>query len=127
MGSISYMKHVTVSEENIRAFIKWWRENLFLVFLEFQCSNSVQQARPEHSQLLSIHITAGSTFTFAAFQLRSLGILPFGASNTITAAVTFVTAPGGDPNDFSSVKLPCGYAKEADVQSHFHHHYYALT
>jgi len=49
----------------------------------------------------------GSGFTLAAFQLRSFGILPLGASNTITAAVTFVTAPGGDPNDFSSVRLAC--------------------
>jgi hypothetical protein len=76
--------------------------------------NSVLQARPEHSQLLSISNAAGGGFTFAAFQLRSLGILPFGASNTITAAVTFVTAPGGDPNDLSSVKLPWGQTKEAD-------------
>jgi len=52
----------------------------------------------------------GSGFTLAAFQLRSFGILPFGASNTITAAVTFVTTPGGDPNDFSSVRLACEYA-----------------
>jgi hypothetical protein len=121
------MKYVTESEENIRAFIKWGRENLFILFLQFQCSNSILQARPEHSQLLSIHTAAGSAFTFAAFQLRSLGILPFGASNTITAAVTFVTAPGGDPNDFNSVKLPWGYAKQTDLQSHLLHHYYALT
>lgn len=43
--------------------------------------------------------------TLAAFQLRSLGILPFCANNTITAAVTLVTTPGGDPNDFNSVKF----------------------
>lgn len=64
--------------------------------------------------------------TLAAFQLLSFGILPLGAMRTITAEVTFVTAPakgifdhvflkartynksvipGGDPNDFSSVKL----------------------
>lgn len=42
---------------------------------------------------------------FACFQLLSFGIFPFVAINTITAAVQFVTAPGGDPNDFSSVKL----------------------
>jgi hypothetical protein len=64
-------------------------------------------------KLHQIHIAAGSSLTFAAFQLRSLGILPLGASNTITAAVTFVTAPGGDPNDFSSVRLACRYMKEA--------------
>jgi hypothetical protein len=121
------MKHVTKSKENMRTFIKWGKENLSLLFLQFQWSNNALQARPEHSQVLSIHIAADSRFTFAAFQLRSLGILPFGASNTITAAVTFVTAPGGDPNDFSSVKLPWGYAKEADLNSHLLHHYYALT
>lgn len=44
--------------------------------------------------------------TLAAFQLRSLGTLAAGASSTITAAVTLVTAPGGEPNDFSSVKFP---------------------
>lgn len=43
--------------------------------------------------------------TFPAFQLRSLGILPFCANNTITAAVTFITTPGGDPKDFNSVKF----------------------
>ena len=43
---------------------------------------------------------------FAAFQLLSLGILPFGASRTITAAVTLTTAAGGEPNDLSSVRLP---------------------
>lgn len=41
----------------------------------------------------------------ADFQLLSLGILPAGARRTITAAVTFVTAPGGEPNDFNSVKF----------------------
>lgn len=49
-----------------------------------------------------------STFaitTLAAFQLRSFGTLPCGARRTITAAVTLVTAPGGDPNDFSSVRF----------------------
>lgn len=43
--------------------------------------------------------------TLAFFQLRSFGIFPLGASKTITAAVTFVTAPGGEPNDFNSVRL----------------------
>jgi len=38
-------------------------------------------------------------------QLLSLGIFPFLDCNTRTAAVTFITAGGGDPNDFSSVKL----------------------
>jgi len=66
-----------------------------------------------------MHIVINSSLTFAAFQLRSLGILPLGASNTITAAVTFVTAPGGDPNDFNSVRLACGYAKEAGCYSTF--------
>lgn len=49
-----------------------------------------------------------STFpimTFAAFQLLSFGILPLGAVRIITAAVTFTTAGGGDPKDFSSVRL----------------------
>lgn len=32
---------------------------------------------------------------FACFQLLSFGILPLVAISTITAAVTFVTAPGG--------------------------------
>jgi len=59
-----------------------------------------------------------SGFTLAAFQLRSFGILPFGASNTITAEVTFVTAPGGDPNDFSSVRLACEYEKEVGYLIH---------
>ena len=45
--------------------------------------------------------------TLAAFHDRSLGILLGGASSTITAAVTFTTAEGGFPNDFSSVKLAC--------------------
>lgn len=45
------------------------------------------------------------SYTFAAFQLRSLGTFPLGASKTITAAVTLVTAPGGEPNDLSSVRL----------------------
>ena len=45
--------------------------------------------------------------TLAAFQLLSFGI--FGAlldSRTMTAAVTFTTAAGGEPNDFNSVRLP---------------------
>ena len=45
---------------------------------------------------------------FAAFQLLSLGILPPGAVRIITAAVTLTTASGGDPKDFSSVRLFCG-------------------
>ena len=43
----------------------------------------------------------------AAFQLLSLGTLPWGANNTITPPVTFTTAVGGEPNDFSSVRLFC--------------------
>jgi len=43
--------------------------------------------------------------TLQAFQLLSFGIFPFLDCNTRTAAVTFTTADGGDPNDFSSVKL----------------------
>ena len=39
------------------------------------------------------------------FQLLSFGIFPLGAKSTMTAAVTFTTAPGGEPKDFSSVKL----------------------
>ena len=42
---------------------------------------------------------------FAAFQLLSFGTLPPGASKHITAAHTFTTAGGGEPNDFNSVKL----------------------
>lgn len=41
----------------------------------------------------------------AAFQLLSLGILPPGAVRIMTAAVTLTTASGGDPKDFSSVRL----------------------
>jgi len=44
-------------------------------------------------------------YTLQAFQLLSLGTFPFLACNTITAAVTFITGNGGDPNDLSSVKL----------------------
>lgn len=44
---------------------------------------------------------------FAAFQLLSFGIFPPGANKTMTAAVTFVTALGGAPKDFISVKLFC--------------------
>lgn len=44
---------------------------------------------------------------FAAFQLLSLGILPPGAVRIMTAAVTLTTASGGDPKDFSSVRLFC--------------------
>ena len=43
--------------------------------------------------------------TLAAFQLLSLGILPLGASSTMTAAATLITADGGEPKDFNSVKL----------------------
>uniref|UniRef100_A0A1B0BD91 Uncharacterized protein n=1 Tax=Glossina palpalis gambiensis TaxID=67801 RepID=A0A1B0BD91_9MUSC len=39
----------------------------------------------------------------AAFQERSLGNLPPGDKSTITAAVTLVTIPGGEPNDFNSL------------------------
>lgn len=45
---------------------------------------------------------------FAAFQLLSFGILPPGAVRIMTAAVTLTTASGGDPKDFSSVRLFCG-------------------
>lgn len=37
----------------------------------------------------------------------SLGIFPLGESKTMTAEVTLTTAGGGEPNDFSSVKLAC--------------------
>ena len=74
----------------------------------WQTTTSKNRAFP----LFYIQTAVGSGFTLAAFQLRSFGILPLGASNTITAAVTFVTAPGGDPNDFNSVRLACEYAKE---------------
>lgn len=43
----------------------------------------------------------------AFFQLLSFGTLPPGARRHMTAAVTFVTAGGGAPKDFSSVRLFC--------------------
>jgi hypothetical protein len=43
--------------------------------------------------------------TLQAFQLLSFGTFPFLACKTKTAAATFATAAGGDPNDLSSVKL----------------------
>lgn len=43
--------------------------------------------------------------TLQAFHDLSLGIFPFLANNTSTAAVTLTTASGGDPNDFNSVRL----------------------
>lgn len=66
--------------------------------------------------------------TLADFQLRSLGILPFGASKTITAAVTLVTAPGGEPNDFSSVRFALFKVFRASyklehAESHFEQNY----
>ena len=54
--------------------------------------------------------TAATLFMMLAledFHDRSLGTLPPGANKTITAAVTLVTAAGGEPNDFSSVRLFC--------------------
>jgi hypothetical protein len=51
------------------------------------------------------HNICNDLLTFPAFQLRSLGIRPSGDNRTITAAVTLVTASGGEPNDFSSVKF----------------------
>lgn len=41
----------------------------------------------------------------AAFQLRSLGTRPQGASRTITAAATLITAAGGFGKAFSSVRF----------------------
>jgi len=41
----------------------------------------------------------------AAFQERSFGTFPFGASRHMTAETTLTTAFGGEPNDFNSVKL----------------------
>ena len=44
--------------------------------------------------------------TFALAQDLSFGTFPLWVTiRTITAAVTFTTAPGGEPNDFNSVKL----------------------
>lgn len=43
--------------------------------------------------------------TLAAFHPRSLGIRPHGASSTITAAVTLITASGGFGNVFNSVRF----------------------
>ena len=42
---------------------------------------------------------------FELFHDLSFGILEEGAMSTITAAVTLITAGGGLPNDFSSVRL----------------------
>ncbi len=50
----------------------------------------------------------GSTLDIMAFALaqdRSLGIFPLVANKTMTAAVTLMTAGGGDPKDFNSVRL----------------------
>ena len=50
----------------------------------------------------------GSTFDIMAFALaqdRSFGIFPLVANKTMTAAVTLMTAGGGDPKDFNSVRL----------------------
>lgn len=54
--------------------------------------------------------------TFAAFQLLSFGILPPGAVKIITAAVTLTTASGGEPKDFSSVRLLWKGSREDDSQ-----------
>ena len=43
--------------------------------------------------------------TLHAFQDLSFGTLLAGAMSTITAAVTFITAGGGLPKDFSSVRF----------------------
>ena len=51
------------------------------------------------------------TVLFAAFQLLSLGILPFGANKHITADVTLITAGGGEPKDFNSVRFPWNNGK----------------
>ena len=48
------------------------------------------------------------TFAIMAFALAqdlSFGTFPLCAIRTITAAVTFTTAPGGDPKDFNSVRF----------------------
>ena len=37
---------------------------------------------------------------------RSFGILPVVDIKTITPATTLMTAGGGEPNDFNSVKFP---------------------
>lgn len=42
---------------------------------------------------------------FPTFHDRSFGIFPFFENKTITAAMTLITAGGGEPNDFNSVKL----------------------
>lgn len=50
----------------------------------------------------------GSTLDIKALALahdRSFGIFPFCANRTMTADVTLMTAGGGEPKDFSSVKL----------------------
>lgn len=43
--------------------------------------------------------------TLQAFHDLSFGTFPFLDCKTNTADVTLITANGGDPNDFSSVKL----------------------
>lgn len=50
--------------------------------------------------------TLAITELLAAFQLLSFGILPVVARRHMTAANTFITAGGGEPKDFNSVKLP---------------------
>lgn len=47
-----------------------------------------------------------------ALQLRSLGILPRGASSTVTAAVTLITADGGLGKVLSSVRFICETGKD---------------
>mmetsp|Transcript_25005 Transcript_25005/g.85567 ORF Transcript_25005/g.85567 Transcript_25005/m.85567 type:complete len:219 (-) Transcript_25005:9327-9983(-) len=42
---------------------------------------------------------------FPAFQLRSLGIFPPGAHNTMQAATTCTTISAGEPKDFNSPRL----------------------
>ena len=57
---------------------------------------------------IKAHYTLAMMLALAFFQDLSLGTFPPGASRHITAAVTLVTAGGGAPKDFNSVKLPCG-------------------
>lgn len=58
----------------------------------------------KHYETSLLNITLLMT-TLEAFQLRSLGIRPWGASSTRTAAETLVTIAGGLGNVLSSVKF----------------------
>ena len=66
----------------------------------------VQLLYIESQQNLPSFLTLDMTEALAAFQLRSLGTLPPGASKYITAPITITTAARGEPNDFNYVKLP---------------------